>query len=258
MKITVLGCGGSGGVPLADGTPGGNWGACDPSNPRNRRRRVSLLLEEGDRAALIDASPDLRQQLLDHPVTHIDALLLTHAHADHCHGIDEFRAFCNKHGQTVPAYMDARTRADLTLRFDYVFTSSHTQQRLYPALLEDRVIDGPFEVLGKKVVAFEQNHGNTISLGFRIGDFAYSTDVKQLDDQAFDVLDGVKLWIVDALRFDPHPTHSHFSQTLEWIARVKPDLAVLTHMNHAVDYAAIKAKCPPGVIPAYDGMTLEI
>ena len=258
MRVTMLGCGGSGGVPLANGSKGGHWGACDPSNPKNRRRRVSLLLEEGDRAALIDASPDLREQLMDHEIAHLDALLLTHAHADHCHGLDEFRAIANRRGAPIPTYMDAKTRAQLTLRFDYVFTSSHTAQKLYPALLEDRTIDGPFDVLGQQAIAFEQNHGNTTSLGFRIGNFAYSTDVKALDERAFGLLQGLDLWIVDALRFEPHPTHSHFEQTLSWITRVKPKLAVLTHMNHSVDYDTLKARCPAGVVPGYDGLSVDL
>lgn len=265
----MLGCGGSGGVPLADGTPGGNWGACDPDNPRNRRRRVSILVEECGTTALVDTSPDLRLQLLDAGVRDLDAVFFTHAHADHTHGIDELRGLARKHGARhgapIPAYMDARTRADLTARFPYIFASSAGRSQLYPPQLEDRVIETlgvPIE-LGKKgraalqAVAFEQGHGRDTTLGFRFGPVAYSTDVTELDEAAFAALAGVEVWILDCLREEPHPTHAHLALALEWIARVRPRRAILTHLNHQADYEAIRAKCPPGVEPAYDGMVIE-
>jgi len=264
MKVTLLGSGGSGGVPLGDGTPGGNWGKADPKNPKNRRRRVSVLVDglgkRGDRQLIIDTSPDLREQLIDHPVSYLEAVLFTHAHADHSHGVDDLRAVAYRQGTPIPAYMDRETHGLLTDRFGYIFASTHEYSHLYPAVCDDRVLL-PGEVLrigGEDVVAFEQDHGWIKSLGFRIGDFAYSTDVKRLDERAFEILEGVELWIVDCLREEPHPTHSHFAQTLEWIARVRPRLAVLTHLNHMNDYDDLKAKCPPGVVPGYDGLTVTL
>ncbi len=263
MKITMLGCGGSGGVPLPDGTPGGYWGDCDPAEPRNRRRRVSVLIEgqaPGQGTLIIDTSPDLREQLLDHPVARMDAVLLTHAHADHVHGIDDLRAYTYRQRGAIPAYMDETTHRSMVRRFDYIFTSSHTESYLYPALLEDRVVVAgtPFEAAGFEVLPFRQKHGHTHSLGFRIGAFAYSTDASDLDEAAFAALDGVEVWIVDCLRFEPHPTHSHLEKTLGWIERVKPKRAILTHMNQATDYHALAAKCPPGVEPGYDGLTVAL
>ncbi len=259
MKVTILGCGGSGGVPLAGAEPGGVWGVCDPKNPRNRRLRVSILVETHGKKILIDCSPDLREQLIANRVTSLDAVLITHPHADHCHGLDELRALSHAQQHPIPAYLEHRTHKTLTERFDYIFTSSHTLDRLYPALMEDHAIGyGPFEMVGIDAVAFRQDHGNMDSTGFKIGPIAYSTDVKALDEAAFAALEGTELWIVDCLRYDPHPTHSHFDQTLEWIARVKPKRAILTHMNQAVDYETIRAQCPAGVEPGYDGMVIDL
>ena len=258
MKITVLGCGGSGGVPLADGTPGGNWGVCDPDNPRNRRRRVSILVEEGGTTLLVDAGPDIRAQLLESGPGRVEAVLFTHSHADHCHGLDELRSLAMARGDPIDAYMDRRTRETLTSRFDYAFASSHKPNGFYKPILNDIPIEGPVEIGGVRVVPFVQQHGRGTSLGYRFGDAAYSTDVTALDEVAFSALDGVKLWILDCLREQPHPTHSHLEQSLEWIARVGPARAVLTHMNHQIDYKYLESRCPPGVEPAYDGMVLDV
>jgi phosphoribosyl 1,2-cyclic phosphate phosphodiesterase len=258
MKLTMLGCGGSAGVPLAGRDPGGYWGNADPANPKNRRSRVSLLVEQEGTRLLIDTSPDLRQQILDSGITALDAVLYTHAHADHCHGLDELRGLVYGRGAPIDAYMDARTRELLTTRFDYAFTSSRSDSNLYPALLNDRVIEGPFSIAGIPVRTFEQQHGPDISLGYRIGDIGYSTDASALDDNAFAILEGVKLWVVDCLRDEPHPTHSHTAQTFEWIARVKPQRAILTHMNQQLDYEELRRRCPPGVEPGYDGLVVEV
>ena len=258
MKVTILGCGGSGGVPLAAREPGGTWGACDPNNPKNRRRRVSIHVEQGATSLLVDASPDLRLQLLDNNITRLDAVLFTHAHGDHCHGIDDLRALSYGQGGPIDAFMDATTRERLTQRFNYVFASSRDPASLYPPTLADRVIDGPFRVGEITVASFVQGHGPETSLGFRFGPVAYSTDLSSLDEAAFAALAGVKLWIVDCLRFKPHPTHTHFDQTMEWIARVKPERAILTHMNHEADYDELLSRCPPGVEPGYDGLVVEI
>ena len=258
MKVTILGCGGSGGVPFADGTPGGNWGVCDPANPRNRRTRVSVWVEAAGTSFLIDASPDLRRQILDNGVDRIDALLFTHAHADHCHGLDDLRALAYRRRAPIPAYMSAKTRRDLTGRFAYAFASSGNPDSLYRPLLDDIEIEGPLEIGGVTVLPFVQQHGRDTTLGFRIGDFAYSTDVSALDEEAFARLEGLELWVLDGLRDRPHPTHSHIAQSLDWIARAKPARAVLTHLNHEVDYAELAARCPEGVEPGYDGLTVEL
>lgn len=258
MKVTVLGCGGSGGVPLAGRDPGGYWGNADPANPKNRRMRVSVLVETDAARLLIDTSPDLRQQILDNDITALDAVLFTHAHADHSHGLDELRGIVYGRGAPLDAYMDARTRELLTARFDYAFVSSRGASNLYPALLHDRTIEGPFEIAGIPITTWEQEHGPDVSLGYRLGDFAYSTDASALSEEAFHALEGVKLWVVDCLRDEPHPTHSHTAQTLEWIARVKPARAVLTHMNEKLDYEELKRRCPAGVEPGYDGLVLTV
>ena len=191
-------------------------------------------------------------------ISRLDALLLTHAHADHCHGLDELRGFVYRRGNALDTFMDPVTHASMTLRFSYIFASSASPESLYRPLLQDRVIDGPFKVGGLEVMPFRQNHGPEESLGFRIGPFAYSTDAKALDDAAFEAMAGVKLWIVDCLRDRPHPTHSHVAQTLEWIERLKPERAILTHLNQEVDYQELKDRCPPGVEPGYDGMVIEL
>lgn len=259
MKVTVLGCGGSGGVPLAGRAPGGYWGNCDPENPRNRRRRASILVEQGGTVVLVDTSPDLRLQMMDAGITRLDAVLYTHAHADHCHGIDELRWIVYAQKTRVDAYMDMRTSEVMTRRFSYAFASSADPASFYTPLLTDHLIEGPFTVGALDVLPFVQDHGEReISLGFRFGPVAYSTDAVELDELAFEVLDGVEVWIVDCLREAPHPTHAHFAKTLEWIARVRPRRAILTHMNHTVDYEALATRCPPGVEPGYDGLVIEV
>ncbi len=254
----MLGCGGSGGVPLASTEPGGSWGVCDPGNPKNRRRRVSIMLEEQGTRVLIDTSPDLREQLINNKITRLDAVVYTHDHADHSHGLDELRYLSYANEGPIPAYMDRKTRESLTRRFDYIFTSSSDPANRYRPMLDDRLIEGPFKVGPLPILPILQQHGSTTSLGFRFGDIAYSTDASDLDEAAFAALEGVKVWIVDCLRDDPHPTHSHVAQTFEWIERVKPERAILTHMNHQVDYEELKSRCPEGVEPGYDGLWVEI
>jgi len=259
MKVTILGCGGSGGVPQADGTPGGNWGACDPTNPKNRRRRVSILVAEAETTLLIDTSPDLRVQILDAQVEHLSAVLYTHAHADHCHGLDELRGLVYRQRGAIDAYMSAATQGALKQRFGYAFTSSAAEGAFYRPLLRDHVFDGPFHLGPFTIQPFEQGHGGAeTTTGFRIGDMAYSTDVVRLEAAALSLLKGVKLWIVDCLRDEPHPTHSHVAQTFEWIAQVGPERAILTHMNHQIDYQDLRRRCPPGTEPAYDGMVIDL
>lgn len=250
MRVTVLGCGTSGGVPRI----GGVWGVCDPHEPRNRRLRASILVESEGSAILVDTSPDLRAQCLENDIQRLDAVLYTHDHADHTHGIDELRVFAMMRRERVPIYADALTLATLRQRFDYIFAS----RTGYPAICEGHEIElAPFRVAGVDVVPFRQTHGWTTSLGFRFGSIAYSTDLNELDEDAFAALKGVDTWIVDALRPKPHPTHTHLAQTLEWIERVRPRRAYLTHMTWEMDYASLCNSLPRGVEPAYDGLVVE-
>jgi len=268
MRVTVLGCGGSGGVPLL----GDDWGSCNPANPRNRRRRVSVLVEAQGRKILIDASPDLRQQLLDAKVAHLDAVLFTHDHADHPHGIDALRFLRRDRGAPpLDAYGTRATLDSIATRFDYIFRQNEEGSgTLYRPFLAAREIDGPFRVGEIGVVPFEQDHGmGTVSTGYRVGGapapegrmsggMAYSTDVVELSEAALAELENLDLWIVDCLRFEPHPTHAHVAQALAWIERLKPARAILTHMNHMTDYDAVARACPPGVEPGYDGLVVEL
>jgi phosphoribosyl 1,2-cyclic phosphate phosphodiesterase len=256
MRVTMLGCGPSWGVPRI----GGVWGACDPAEPRNRRLRVSILVEEGEGAVLVDTSPDLRQQLLAAEVRHLDAVLFTHAHADHSHGIDDLRSVNWLIGKALPVHAAAETMEELHRRFGYVFRPMKPGlgAAFYKPSLEPRIIDGPFDAGGMRVVPFVQDHGFSKTLGFRFGRFAYSTDVATLDEAAFAALEGTEVWIVDCIRREEHVTHSHLAQTLAWIARVKPRRAVLTHMDESLDYRTLCRELPPGVEPGYDGLVLQL
>jgi phosphoribosyl 1,2-cyclic phosphate phosphodiesterase len=254
MKITMLGCGPSMGVPAI----GPDWGACDPNDPRNRRRRASLLVECRGKAILIDASPDLREQLLDAKARHIDAVIMTHAHADHLHGIDDLRAVNRLMQSPIALHADAETLAEIERRFGYVFDPPPPDGFFYKPTLTPHEIDGPFAAAGVPIVPFAQDHGFGTTLGFRIGAFGYSTDVTELDEDAFAALAGIDAWIVDCLRYDPHPTHSHLAKTLAWIERVKPKRAVLTHIDRPLDYTELAARLPPGVEPGRDGLVIEL
>jgi len=255
VRVTILGCGGSGGVPLI----GGSWGDCDPANPRNRRLRASILVQQGDTTVVVDTTPDFRQQLLNAEVGRLDAVLYTHGHADHLHGIDDLRQVKYLTGEMVPIHADAGTLAEIRRRFAYVVEEKANESGFYTPLAQPRIIDGRFTVGDLDVVPFEQDHGfSATTLGFRFGPVAYSTDLVGLPEAAFETLAGVELWIVDCLREKPHPTHAHLQRTLDWIERVRPRRALLTHMNATLDYDRLLAKCPPGVAPAYDGLVVEV
>lgn len=261
LKFTILGSGSSGGVPRL----GGQWGACDPQEPKNTRMRCSLLVEKGETKALIDTSPDMRQQLLDAECGHLDSVLYTHDHADQVNGIDDLRVICYNMRKRIPTYMDEATSKTLLERFGYCFNQEDGSY--YPAILDEIRMPAPgSEIIisgkGGDIAAtpFLQHHGNIDSLGFRIGSpdtsLAYSADVVGLPEESFEALKGVKCWVVDALRYDKHISHSHVAQTLEWIERVKPELAILTNLHVDLDYQTLKAELPEGVIPAYDGLTV--
>ncbi len=268
LAITILGCGSSGGVPRV----GQGWGACDPANPKNRRRRCSIFVEQtaqdggatqtaaGKTQVLIDMSPDLREQLIGQGVTNLDAILVTHQHADHTHGIDDIRPLVIMAHRKLDVHMDAVTSGIVRGSFGYIFETPPSSQ--YPALLnEHRLHAGhPCIIEGKggpiSFLPFRLEHGEIDALGFRIGDIAYSPDVNAIPPESVGFLEGLDLWIVDALRYKPHPTHFCLEETLEWIARLKPRHAILTNLHTDLDFEALRAQLPANVEPAFDGMRI--
>ncbi|WP_323761245.1 MBL fold metallo-hydrolase [Maricaulis sp.] len=267
-RLTLLGTGSSGGVPRANG----DWGDCDPANPKNRRRRCSALIERArSRAALsdgqavtrvvIDTSPDFREQMLSAQVRRIDAVLLTHDHADQTHGIDDLRAFAYLQRQRIPVWMDVATRQTLTVRFGYTFAAPPGSG--YPPILDQKVmpdfgdvleIDGPGGCVS--IAPFDQEHGRIRSVGFRIGQLAYSADINGLPDESASILDRVSCWVVDALRDEPHPTHFNVDDALAALARVKAASGVLTNLHITLDHAALSARLPEGVKAGFDGLRI--
>lgn len=255
----MLGCGASVGVPSLSG----GWGQCDPTEPKNRRRRCSLLVENAGRRVLVDASPDLREQLLDADVNSIDALLFTHIHADHTHGIDDLRPLYWTTRRRIPTYADAVTWADLMARFGYMVEPAPTSPpHFVPPLERFDVDEGTYEIAGMSVEVMRQDHGvSGDSLGFIFdGRVAYSTDVATLTDTQLDRLAAcdLDLWIVDCLREEESGAHASLAEALAWIERVAPTRAYLTHMNGRLDYAATLAKCPAGTEPGYDGLVVDL
>lgn len=258
--ITILGCGSSAGVPRI----GNDWGQCDPANPKNRRRRCSALVTrkgaEGETRVLIDTSPDLREQMLAKQVPHIDAVLYTHDHADHTNGIDDLRAFFLRSRKRVEIWADDATGRMLTTRFAYCFYSAPGSD--YPPILNLNPLEAGKAVTiggaGGDITAlpFQVHHGTIDALGFRVGGMAYTPDIDGVPDQSLAALEGLDLWIVDALRRTPHPSHWCLPQTLEWIGRMKPKRAVITNLHVDLDFATLAGELPPGVEPAYDGLEL--
>ena len=261
LTFTILGCGSSGGVPR----PGTGWGACDPANPKNRRRRCSLLVERsgpgGTTRVLVDTSPDLREQLIDANVDWLDAVLYTHEHADHTHGIDDLRGLFLHRRRRVDVYADDATSRMLMTRFSYCFVRPAGSE--YPPILNmhelapDRALT--IQGQGGPITArpFVQDHGDIRSLGFRFGQVAYSSDLHDLPAASADALEGLDLWIVDALRYHSHPAHFSVADALSWIERIKPRRAVLTNMHTDLDYEALRSKLQAHVEPAHDGMRLQ-
>ncbi len=261
LRVTILGCGGSAGVPQIGGADGrGDWGACDPTEPRNRRSRSSIIIESatGERL-LIDTSPDMRTQLLACGVPRVDAILFTHAHADHVLGIDDVRILNRLVNRPIEAFATSRTLAELATRFDYAF-QPWTQPYFFRPVLTPHAIEAgqTIATAGLQVQVFEQDHGYISTLGLRIGSFGYSTDVATLDDSAFAALEGVDTWVVDCFQRQRHKTHANLDQVLEWVDRLQPRRVVLTHMGYDVDWAWLQRRLPPHMEPAHDGMVLEM
>lgn len=265
LDVTILGCGSSGGVPRI----GGDWGNCDPANPRNRRRRCALLVERraagGDGEAttvLVDTGPDMREQLLEAGVHRLDAVLYTHPHADHIHGIDDLRGLALAARRRIPVYADESTSARLMEAFRYCFVAPPGSE--YPPILDLHgltaghllTIDGPGGPV--PVLPFRQTHGAIDALGFRFGDLAYSSDINDLPEESEDRLKNLDVWIVDALRRSRHSSHFTLDQALDWIERIRPRRAILTNMHQDLDYETLRRTLPPGVEPAYDMMHLRL
>ena len=262
LRATILGCGSSAGVPR----PGLGWGACDPKNAKNRRRRCALLVEKtgeaGTTRVLVDVGPDLREQLLMADVRWLDGVFLTHEHADHIPGIDDLRSLFILNKKRLDVYLDETTSRTVFDRFGYCFKSPEGSH--YPPILNGHLIEagkavtisgpgGPLEVL-----PFLQVHGEIPSLGYRFGNLAYSSDLNDLPDDSLRELAGLDCWIVDALRYTPHPSHFTLDEALAWIGRVRPTRGVLTNLHSDLDYEALRVRLPGHVTPAYDGMTIEV
>ena len=261
LTFTILGCGSSGGVPR----PALGWGDCDPNNPKNCRRRTSLLVERrsasGVTRVLIDTPPDLREQMIDAEADWLNGVLYTHEHADHTHGVDDLRAFFIKQRQLVDVYLDEHTGAMMQSRFSYCFKPPPGSE--YPPILkEHRLTAGrPVTITGQggaiEALPILQEHGDIPSLGFRFGKLAYSCDLSGLPPESADALEGLDVWVVDALRYRPHPSHFSLSDALSWIERLKPKRAILTNLHADLDYEVLRKQLPPHVEPAYDGMTVS-
>jgi phosphoribosyl 1,2-cyclic phosphate phosphodiesterase len=261
LTLTILGCGSSAGVPR----PALGWGACDPDNPKNRRRRCSLLVERrsthGTTRIVIDTSPDLREQLLSTDVDHIDAVFLTHEHADQTHGMDDLRSVVLHMRKRIPVYFNQSTAKDVMARFSYCFISPEGSD--YPPILSRHSIEagGSQIIVGKggnvSMTAFLVQHGQIPALGYRIGNAAYTPDLNDIPRESWGALEDLDLWIVDGLRYTSHSSHFSINDALSWIERFKPKRAVITNMTADVDYEVIRQSLPAGVVPAYDGMRLE-
>jgi phosphoribosyl 1,2-cyclic phosphate phosphodiesterase len=262
VTLTILGCGSSAGVPR----PALGWGACDPTNPLNRRRRCSIMVEResehGITRVVIDTSPDLREQLIDAEVEHIDAVFLTHEHADQTHGIDDLRSVVMQQRKRIPFYLNQSTAREILPRFFYCFESPEGSD--YPPILEQKAIEAgesrTIEGRGGALTlsAFIMQHGNIPALGYRIGNTVYTPDVSDIPEASWPSLQGLDLWIIDGLRYAQHPSHFSLGDALSWIARFRPKRAVITNMHADLDYEVVRQQLPDGVIPAFDGMRLVL
>jgi phosphoribosyl 1,2-cyclic phosphate phosphodiesterase len=258
LTFTLLGCGHSGGTPAI----GNHWGVCDPNNPRNRRTRPAAMIAHGEKTLLIDAGPDLKEQANRHNLNNVDAVLLTHSHSDHILGLEELRAFRLRHKKVIPVYCDQPTLDDVQRRFDYLFQEKHD---IYPKVLEPITITADklyqqIEIETVPLTLFYQDHGTCVSLGLRCGDLGYSTDMRDLDQQAIEILFGVKTWIVDAAAYrqTQNPVHANIDKVIELNSIIQAEHVYLTHMPPYMDYDMLCRELPPGYAPAYDGMIFEI
>ncbi len=257
--FTILGSGSSGGVPRI----GGHWGACDPNEPKNNRRRCSMLVQQfcddGVTNVLIDTSPDLRSQLLSADIGHLDAVIYTHDHADHTHGLDDLRMVVFNMRKRVPVWADEETKHTLVTRFGYAFVQP--EGSLYKPILEMNDMDGPVTIDGAggaiTFTPFPVQHGEITAKGFRIGDLAYLPDVSDMDEAGWKALENLDCWVIDALRRDPHPTHVHLEKTLLWIARAQPKRAILTNMHIDLDYQTLCDETEDHITAAFDGMQIK-
>lgn len=259
LKFTIMGCGSSGGVPRL----GGNWGECDPKNPKNNRRRCSMLVERitkaGTTTVLIDTSPDMRNQLLDANVGHLDAVIYTHAHADHTNGLDDLRQYVLMQRAQIPVYADKMTKDALLDRFNYAFVQ--VENSIYPAILQMNDLQEITRINGAggeiEFMALDVDHGVMTTKGFRVEYLAYIPDVVVIPDHTWPKLAGLDCWIIDALRRTPHKTHTHLSNTIDWIEMLKPKHAVITNMHVDLDYEDVMSETPDNTVPAFDGMTIS-
>ncbi|MCG7393844.1 MBL fold metallo-hydrolase [Microvirga sp. ACRRW] len=262
LKLTILGCGSSAGVPRV----GVGWGACDPANPKNRRRRCSLLVEKlatsATTSVLVDTTPDLRDQLLGADVRRLDAVLYTHEHADHTHGIDDLRPLVIAMRKRIPVYADRMTSELLQMRFGYCFEAPAGSS--YPPILDMGLLKPGImtTVLGPggaiEAMPFRMVHGDIDALGFRFGNVAYAPDVSRMPEESLSYLEGLEVLILDALRYTPHPTHFSVAEALELIDKVRPKRAILTNLHTDLDYETLRRELQPQVEPAYDGLQIEM
>jgi phosphoribosyl 1,2-cyclic phosphate phosphodiesterase len=262
MVFTILGCGSSAGVPRV----GQGWGNCDPNNPKNRRRRCSLLVErigkDGRTTVLVDTSPDLRDQLLGAGVSRLDGVFFSHEHADHTHGIDDLRPLALAQQQRIDVYLDARTSEFLHTRFGYCFKTPEGSE--YPPILSEHRIRSSEEVSisGEggiiTVLPLSQHHGDIQILGFRFGNLAYCCDVSGFPAESTSALYGLDVWILDSLRYRPHPSHFSVDDALGWIDQMRPRRAILTNLHTELDYETLRQSLPRDVEPAFDGMKIEL
>jgi phosphoribosyl 1,2-cyclic phosphate phosphodiesterase len=249
-ELIILGCGSSGGVPLATGY----WGQCNPNNPKNTRTRSSVIVKYEGLSILVDTSTDLRHQLLRENIHSIDAILYTHTHADHVHGVDELRQLYFQNREKLHVYAKGSVLEKIHQSFSYLFQEVDS---FYPTFLQGHAIENShFHINDVPLIMFEQNHGHQKSYGFRFGNVAYSTDVKSFPKESEEFLEGLDIWIIDCLGYFPHATHAHFDVVMEWIEKFKPKQTYFTHMCEQLDYDELKSRCPTHVVPAYDGLRL--
>lgn len=256
MKVTVLGCGSSAGTPSVEA----GWGKCDPNNPKNRRTRPSILVEDGDKRVLVDTSPDLREQLLRHDIQRLDAVVYTHAHSDHLHGIDDLRGINRLMNASIPVYADENTISSIRERFGYVLQPLAPEATMFykSTLVPNQIAHGQsFRAGGITTTAIEQDHGFMNTMGYRFRDFAYSTDLIAMHEDAFEMLEGIKVWMLGTFTDKPHPTHLDVDRALEWCERVQPERVYLTHLSFGLDYNTLQSRLPSNVFVAYDGMIID-